>query len=123
MSPYIIPGLVRSCTDLSPDEVIREVAAFHHMEPQDLFKKTRERKFVKARWEVVWILRRKMKMTLKEISKVMHQHHSTLIHSLTMMDAELKTYVDYRESINELLKVLTKTGSLRYKKYLKTAEA
>lgn len=80
VSPYVYPGLAKVKTDLTIDEVIKEVCEYFHITHDELAGKGRNKNIVTARAYVIYTCRKFTNYTFEQIGKALNRDHSSIMH-------------------------------------------
>ncbi len=75
----------------SLDTITMAACDFFHVEQHQIKKKTRKREIVLARQACMQIAYRKSKLSLKEIGEYFDRDHSTVIHSIKVIESNYLT--------------------------------
>lgn len=90
------------------DNIINEVAKFYSLTPEDVKSKCRKRNIVKARFIAIYIIREETDLSLNDIAKIFNRDHSTIIHSIRIINdtLSLKYETDISEELQEIKKII-----------------
>jgi chromosomal replication initiator protein len=90
------------------NQIINDVCDFYGLTPIQVKGKSRLRGFVKARFISMYLLRRRTGLTLKEIGRMFHRDHTSIIHAIQTIDEvlSLKYDNDYQEEIKKLIEII-----------------
>jgi chromosomal replication initiator protein len=86
---YVAPGI-----DLiAPRHInlLSVVAKYHHVSLDALKVKSRLEQHIRPRQIAMWILRKKTRMSLKEIGQMFNQSHCTVVYTIKVIDNEIET--------------------------------
>lgn len=85
---------------ITPFDVIQATCKVFQIERWQLLSKNRRRKFVRARFLCMYIMRMKLKLTLAEIAAEFNRDHTTVMHALTIINNELSVSA-YKNELNK----------------------
>lgn len=90
------------------NRIINEICEFYGLTHAQIKGKCRLRSYVKARFISMYLLRRRTGLTLKEIGRMFHRDHTSIIHAIKTIDEvlSLKFENDYKDEIERLLKII-----------------
>ena len=90
------------------NQIINDVCDFYGLTPIQVKGKSRLRSFVKARFISMYLLRRRTGLTLKEIGRMFHRDHTSIIHAIQTVEEvlSLKYDNDYQEEIKKLIELI-----------------
>jgi chromosomal replication initiator protein len=90
------------------NQIINDVCDFYGLTPIQVKGKSRLRGYVKARFISVYLLRKRTGLTLKEIGRMFHRDHTSIIHACQTIDEvlSLKYDNDYQEEIKKLIQII-----------------
>ena len=81
---------------------------FYGLTPVQVKGKSRLRGYVKARFISMYLLRKRTGLTLKEIGRIFHRDHTSIIHACQTIDEvlSLKYDNDYQDEIKKLIQII-----------------
>jgi chromosomal replication initiator protein len=90
------------------NQIINDVCDFYGLTPAQIKGKCRLRSYVKGRFISMYLLRRRTGLTLKEIGRMFHRDHTSIIHAIQTIDEvlSLKYENDYQDEIKKLLSII-----------------
>lgn len=90
MSPYIVPG-VKIAEQLPKPKggeaeelaikIMTVISEFYDVSFKELRSKSRKRQHVSCRQLIMWTIRKKTNMSLKDVGELFNRDHTTVIHS------------------------------------------
>ena len=88
---------------ITPEEIIRIVADYYHLDKIDLIIRNRNERFVKARHIAMYYCRHKTEFTLREIGNAFdYRSHDTVIHAIKSVENQVETNKRYREDFKDI---------------------
>jgi chromosomal replication initiation ATPase DnaA len=89
-------------------KIIDEICDFYGLTQAQVKGKCRLRGYVKARFVAMFMLRTKTGLTLKEIGRMFHRDHTSIIHAIKTINEvlSLKFENDYQNEIKRLLEII-----------------
>jgi len=91
----VVPKIITDAAQLIP-----HCAELFTITPQLIYSQTRLTEIVAIRHSIMWICRRKFKMTQASIGRVLSRDHSTVIHGIRSVDNWIDMAKHYPEQIN-----------------------
>jgi chromosomal replication initiator protein len=106
LAKKIIKNYIKSVTrEVSVDYIQKMVCEYMNVSPELLKENTRKREVVIARQISMYLAKKYTKNSLKEIGKHFGgKDHSTVIHSIQVVDSQLEVDRKFKEEIDELKK-------------------
>lgn len=124
---YTIPGLanhaavskseitiggatIRHLNQLDVNTIILCVCTYYKIKMDELLNKSRKRDILRQRQVCGYLLYRYSQSTLKSISSIFRQDHTTIINSNNVVSAQLSLRIDneYKQDINNIRQLLFK---------------
>jgi chromosomal replication initiator protein len=90
------------------DQIMDASCCVYEVSREDLLGKKRLKMMVAARQMVMYLMRRVLKMPLKDICVALGRHHSTVVHDVQVCENKLKYYEDVREEMNWVMGLILK---------------
>ena len=89
-------------------KIIEQICDFYGLTQAQVKGKCRLRGYVKARFLAMFLLRTRTGLTLKEIGRMFHRDHTSIIHAIKTINEvmSLKFENDYKEEIKKLLEII-----------------
>jgi chromosomal replication initiation ATPase DnaA len=89
-------------------KIIDEICDFYGLTQAQVKGKCRLRGYVKARFVAMFMLRTRTGLTLKEIGRMFHRDHTSIIHAIKTINEvlSLKFENDYQNEIKRLLEII-----------------
>jgi len=89
-------------------KIIDEICEFYGLTQAQVKGKCRLRGYVKARFVAMFMLRTRTGLTLKEIGRMFHRDHTSIIHAIKTINEvlSLKFENDYQNEIKRLLEII-----------------
>ena len=112
MSHWTIPSRKLDGSLLSDQKhaakIIEQICDFYGVTAAQIKGKCRLRGYVKARFVAIFLLRTRTGLTLKEIGRMFHRDHTSMIHAIKTINEvmSLKFENDYKEEIKKLLEII-----------------
>ena len=112
MSHWTIPSRKLDGSLLSDQKhaakIIDQICEFYGLTPTQVKGKCRLRGYVKARFVAMFLLRTRTGLTLKEIGRMFHRDHTSIIHAIKTINEvmSLKFENDYQDEIKKLLQII-----------------
>jgi chromosomal replication initiation ATPase DnaA len=112
MSHWTIPSRKLDGSLLSDQKhaakIIEQICDFYGVTAAQIKGKCRLRGYVKARFVAIFLLRTRTGLTLKEIGRMFHRDHTSMIHAIKTINEvmSLKFENDYKDEIERLLKII-----------------
>ena len=90
------------------NRIINEICDFYSLTHAQIKGKCRVRGYIKARFIAMYLLRRRTGLTLKEIGRMFHRDHTSIIHAIKTIEEvlSLKYENDYQDEIKRLLEII-----------------
>ena len=90
------------------NQIINNICDFYSLTPAQIKGKCRLRGHIKGRFIAMYLLRRRTGLTLKEIGRMFHRDHTSIIHAIKTIDEvlSLKYENDYQYEIKKLLEII-----------------
>lgn len=107
INPYVAPGISATVDDITTDDIISKVCAFFQVERNAIFMKNRREAVRHARQVVIWMLRRKRMMYSTHIAQYFGMNHTTILHSVQVIDDEIATDDSFSQDIKRLVVSVT----------------
>ena len=73
----------------APDYIISRVADYYNITPEEIMGKGKTRNVSDARQMAIFLTRKLTGLTLEKIGSIMNRDHSTVLHSIKMMEKNL----------------------------------
>ncbi len=86
----------------TPESIISATEKFFGLEEGSLASKKRDQQTARARHVAVYLIRTMTKLSLPEIGRVLDRHHSTIMHSFEIVDAERKIDSKFDSDLRDL---------------------
>ena len=86
----------------SPEIIVEETAKYYTMEPRQILGTSRTKDVVQARQVAIYLIRSITNLSLPEIGKVFGKDHTTIMHSLSKIETQIKTNRDLTEIIRDI---------------------
>jgi chromosomal replication initiation ATPase DnaA len=112
MSHWTIPSRKLDGSLLSDQKhaakIIEQICDFYGVTTAQIKGKCRLRGYVKARFLAMFLLRTRTGLTLKEIGRIFHRDHTSIIHAIKTINEvmSLKFENDYKEEIKKILEII-----------------
>lgn len=89
------------------NRIINEICEFYGLTPAQIKGKCRLRGYIKARFIALYLLRKRTGLTFKEIGRMFHRDHTSIIYACQTIEdvLSLKYENDYKEEIKKLLEI------------------
>ena len=89
-------------------QIVDNVCDFYGLTTAQVKGKCRLRGYVKARFVAIYIVRKRTGLTLKEIGRLFHRDHTSIIHAVQTIEEvlSLRFYNDYQEEIKKLMEII-----------------
>jgi chromosomal replication initiator protein len=90
------------------DNIINEICKFYSLTTEDVTGKSRKREIVKARFIAIYIIRTETDFKLSAIGKIFNRDHSTILHSIKIINntLTLKYDTDISDDLKEIKKII-----------------
>jgi chromosomal replication initiator protein len=87
---------------------VDNVCDFYGLTTAQVKGKCRLRGYVKARFVSIYIIRKRTGLTLKEIGRLFHRDHTSIIHAVQTIEEVLSLRFDndYQEEIKKLMEII-----------------
>jgi chromosomal replication initiator protein len=87
---------------------VDNVCDFYGLTIAQVKGKCRVRGYVKARFVSIYIIRKRTGLTLKEIGRLFHRDHTSIIHAVQTIEEVLSLRFDndYQEEIKKLMEII-----------------
>jgi chromosomal replication initiator protein len=87
---------------------VDNVCDFYGLTIAQVKGKCRVRGYVKARFVAIYIIRKRTGLTLKEIGRLFHRDHTSIIHAVQTIEEVLSLRFDndYQEEIKKLMEII-----------------
>lgn len=114
MSPYIIPGLKKALmltqlTNNCDAIIIDTILDYREHSREKVLGKSRKRELVHTRRLLCWFLKKRTKLSLKDIGGLLGgRDHTTVIHSLQALQDLMDTEPEIRNEVNYLSEIFLK---------------
>ena len=88
--------------------IINEICKFYSLTTEDVTGKSRKREIVKARFIAIYIIRTETDFKLSAIGKIFNRDHSTILHSIRIINntLTLKYDTDISDDLQEIKKII-----------------
>jgi chromosomal replication initiator protein len=89
-------------------QIVDNVCDFYGLTTAQVKGKCRLRGYVKARFVSIYIIRKRTGLTLKEIGRLFHRDHTSIIHAVQTIEEVLSLRFDndYQEEIKKLMEII-----------------
>ena len=89
-------------------QIVDNVCDFYGLTTAQVKGKCRLRGYVKARFVSIYIIRKRTGLTLKEIGRLFHRDHTSIIHAVQTIEEvlSLRFYNDYQDEIKKLMEII-----------------
>ena len=89
-------------------QIVEDVCDFYGLTTAQVKGKCRLRGYVKARFVAIYIIRKRTGLTLKEIGRLFHRDHTSIIHAVQTIEEvlSLRFYNDYQDEIKKLMEII-----------------
>jgi chromosomal replication initiator protein len=89
-------------------QIVDNVCDFYGLTIAQVKGKCRLRGYVKARFVSIYIIRKRTGLTLKEIGRLFHRDHTSIIHAVQTIEEVLSLRFDndYQEEIKKLMEII-----------------
>jgi len=89
-------------------QIVDNVCDFYGLTTAQVKGKCRLRGYVKARFVAIYIIRKRTGLTLKEIGRLFHRDHTSIIHAVQTIEEVLSLRFDndYQEEIKKLMEII-----------------
>lgn len=89
-------------------QIVDNVCDFYGLTIAQVKGKCRVRGYVKARFVSIYIIRKRTGLTLKEIGRLFHRDHTSIIHAVQTIEEVLSLRFDndYQEEIKKLMEII-----------------
>jgi len=89
-------------------QIVDNVCDFYGLTTAQVKGKCRLRGYVKARFVAIYIVRKRTGLTLKEIGRLFHRDHTSIIHAVQTIEEVLSLRFDndYQEEIKKLMEII-----------------
>jgi chromosomal replication initiation ATPase DnaA len=95
-----------------PLGIIEQIADYYQIDKKDLIdSKTRQKEYIaNARQVCQYIIRKKTNLTLKQIAYIFDRKHTTIIHAIKKVEAQMSNKLDNRmrndvNKLNDIIKI------------------
>jgi chromosomal replication initiator protein len=90
------------------DNIIKEICKFYSLSYEDITSKSRKREIVKARFIAIYLIRTETDYVLSQIGKLFNRDHSTILHSIKIINntLTLKYDTDISDEMQEIKKII-----------------
>jgi chromosomal replication initiator protein len=87
---------------------VDNVCDFYGLTTAQVKGKCRLRGYVKARFVSIYIIRKRTGLTLKEIGRLFHRDHTSIIHAVQTIEEVLSLRFDndYQDEIKKLMEII-----------------
>lgn len=112
MSHWTIPSRKLDGSLLSDQKhaakIIEQICDYYGVTAAQIKGKCRVRGYVKARFLAIFLLRNRTGLTLKEIGRMFHRDHTSVIHAIKVINEvmSLKFENDYKDEIKKILEII-----------------
>jgi len=88
-------------------EIIENICDFYGLTTVQVKGKCRMRSYVKARFIAIYMIRKRTGLTLKEIGRMFHRDHTSIIHACQTIEEVLSLRFDndYQDEIKKILQL------------------
>lgn len=87
---------------LSFDDIIESVAEFYHIEPEQLYGKSRKREISDARQLVMYFAKKQTTMSSTTIGRQLSRNHATVLHACKQIEQRIALEPNFREEVREI---------------------
>ena len=89
-------------------QIVDNVCEFYGLTIAQVKGKCRVRGYVKARFVSIYIIRKRTGLTLKEIGRLFHRDHTSIIHAVQTIEEVLSLRFDndYQDEIKRLMEII-----------------
>jgi chromosomal replication initiator protein len=89
-------------------QIVDNVCDFYGLTIAQVKGKCRVRGYVKARFVSIYIIRKRTGLTLKEIGRLFHRDHTSIIHAVQTIEEVLSLRFDndYQDEIKRLMEII-----------------
>lgn len=89
-------------------QIVDNVCDFYSLTIAQVKGKCRLRGYVKARFIAIYIIRKRTGLTLKEIGRLFHRDHTSIIHACQTIEEviSLRFDNDYQDEIKKLMEII-----------------
>ena len=89
-------------------QIVDNVCDFYGLTTAQVKGKCRLRGYVKARFVSIYIIRKRTGLTLKEIGRLFHRDHTSIIHAVQTIEEVLSLRFDndYQDEIKKLMEII-----------------
>jgi chromosomal replication initiator protein len=94
----------------SPEIIIEETAKYYSIEPRQIMGTSRTKDIVLARQVSIYLIRSITNLSLPEIGKVFGKDHTTIMHSLSKVETQMKTNRELSEIIRDIKSNINSRG-------------
>lgn len=102
---YIIPGTYINI--YKEYNIIEDVCKYFNISKNELISKSRERRFAEPRQIAIFIIRLKFKnYQLKKIGSIFNKDHSTILHSIKVVENQMKINLKFKMMMNEIMEII-----------------
>ena len=96
---------------ITMDTILEEVAEYYQIAPEDILSTKRNSRYSNPRQVVMYLQREILGVPYKNIGQFLGgKDHSTIMHGIEKIDAEMKTNDKLRNDVSFLLKKLKPSG-------------
>lgn len=90
------------------NQIIDNVCDFYGLTHAQIKGKCRVRGYIKGRFISMYLLRKRTGLTLKEIGRMFHRDHTSIIHACQTIDEvlSLRYENDYQDEIKRLMQII-----------------
>jgi chromosomal replication initiator protein len=94
---------------VSDDQIIRAVAEFFNVAPEELVRRSRKKEVVEPRQIVMYLMRDILEMSYPYIGEKMGRDHTTAIHAVEKISQEINKNSSLNQKINLIRDLIYKT--------------
>ena len=98
MTPISRPGKPR----LSSRQLIERVAKYYNLSSKDLLGTSRMKDIKNARQVAMYLMREELGLSTVKIGLEFSKDHTTIMHGIKVIEANLKSNFSFREQVSEL---------------------
>lgn len=90
------------------DNIITEICKYYSLSIEEVKGKSRKREIVKARFIAIYIIRMETDFTLSGIGKIFNRDHTTILHSIKIINntLTLKYDTDISDDLRAIKKII-----------------
>ena len=87
---------------ITPEEIIKIVADYYHVDKGNLIIRSRNAEFVKPRHIAMCLCRYNTELAFREIGECFNRNHDTVIHAIKSVENQVETNKRYREDFKDI---------------------